>query len=495
MHMIANSPYNLANLIFAVAEKNLDRTAITTMDASVSFGQLQTLVTNFAARMQHHGITRSCCVALNIEHPVIAIALTIACSLVGSSWAPATSSVGASKDLLVTHVLHDGARRLEARDNFLLVDPSWSQPMQGNDDTQAVCFEGYRSPTDAWMITQSSGTTGTPKLMALDEVMTWRRTTETIAAKFPANPVLVCLFHPLSKPGILHALRILAIGGTAVFADILDIFGRARVDCVLGAPNHFTKFLDAAPPVRARIPLAIVGGASARKPFFSRMLRYFDAISYIYASTEASIVSTNLITEVESIQGAVSVGRPAPGTMVRIVGEDGTELPPLREGIVTLRTPWQVTGYIGNSELTANIFQDGWFYPGDLGYLAETGELYITGRVNDQLNVGGVKLNPDHIDELIQSTPGIKDGICFAQPTTNGIDQLVAAISIAGPVDLGRVIESLHKRLRDKFEPSQTPNNIYIVNEIPRNPNGKIMRSQLVEAVRGLTPIDVALLP
>jgi acyl-CoA synthetase (AMP-forming)/AMP-acid ligase II len=350
----------------------------------------------------------------------------------------------------------------------------------------ASTFEGYASASDPWMITQSSGTTGTPKLIAESETMICQRAINSVDPALPATPVYVCLFPPLSPPALVHGLGVLSIGGTLVFAQVTELLGRASVDCVLGAPNQFLSLLEAVPPSGdRRIPLARIAGAPASKTFLSRLLRYFSGVTYTYASTEASVVVANLITSVENLPENVSLGRPIPNVELCIVGEDGAVLPPGREGIVKLRAPWQVNEYVGDPALSATVFRDGWFYPGDLGYVSESGELTITGRVNEQLNIGGEKLNPTVIDTAILAAPGIKDAACFARRNAQGVDQLEAVIAVSGPMELPAILATLARQLAARFERPHIPRKIYVMSELPRLPNGKIARQSLPDATRG----------
>lgn len=157
--------------------------------------------------------------------------------------------------------------------------------------------------------------------------------------------------------------------------------------------------------------------------------------------------------------------------------------------MVKLRSPSQVSGYIGDPAATAAAFREGWFYPGDLGYLSDEGELYLTGRVDDVLNFGGSKVNAALVDEIIQATPGVIDGICFMQTTAHGLDEISAVISVAKDFDVAVVAADIRKRLAEKMKRMAVPKRIHVAANIPRNPNGKAVRGDATKAVSGIDPI------
>ena len=505
--MSVQSFYNLANLVAVQAEKERDRIAVATLDETVTYARLQVLVTNCALHMKRHGIDRSSCIALDIEHPLIAVSLILACSLVGCSWLYATQSAQDQTSIRITHALHDGVRRYKGGGEIVAVTPNWSVPPPGSSSRRRQAFEGYATPDDTWMIAQSSGTTGIPKFMAFSEALNWKRTTDMLARLVPPNAVMVSLFPPLSPPGIGWMLRVLAAGGTTIFGYFRDFSHRIGVDCVFGSPSQLIGLIDGMPPPKVRIATAICAGAATSKPFFTRMLQYFDTVRYVYASSEAAIVSMDVVTDAgapgggapggealggEALGNHVSVGAPLPGVSLQIVDADGVCQPVGGEGIVRIGTERLVPGYIGDPQAMADMFRDGWFYPGDLGFLAASGKLYVTGRANDQLNIGGVKINPELVDEVLRALPNLKDGACFTAPTADGVARLAVALVLVDKQDLPAAAQAVFAAIRARLGAGRTPGIFYFVNSIPRNPNGKLTRHLLVEAVRDQPVIHIA---
>ncbi len=113
----------------------------------------------------------------------------------------------------------------------------------------------------------------------------------------------------------------------------------------------------------------------------------------------------------------VSCGRPIPNTEVRIVDEQRRDLPQRHVGEIAIRSDCMLSGYYRRPEVTARAMQDGWYFTGDLGYLAE-GELYITGRKKDLIIVGGKNIYPQDIEHLVNEVAGVHPGrvVAFGVP-------------------------------------------------------------------------------
>ncbi len=109
-----------------------------------------------------------------------------------------------------------------------------------------------------------------------------------------------------------------------------------------------------------------------------------------------------------------SVGRPIPGFELRVVGKDAHEVVPRRIGRVLVRGPSLMDGYLDRPEATAEVFQDGWLDTGDLGFLDETGELYLTGRAKDALILRGRSYSPSDVEQAVSELPGVRRGCAVA---------------------------------------------------------------------------------
>ena len=163
------------------------------------------------------------------------------------------------------------------------------------------------------------------------------------------------------------------------------------------------------------------------------------------------------------------------------VGDAGDRpLPRGKEGIVRVRTAQAADCYLGDPETSARHFRGGWFYPGDVGYLREDDLLVVTGRQETLLNVGGDKINPEIVEEVLAAFPAIADVAVLNIPNELGIEEIYALIVTNKAFDEAELRKHCAQRLQAIFIPVR----FIAVEKIPRNDMAKIERGQLVKLFR-----------
>lgn len=120
-----------------------------------------------------------------------------------------------------------------------------------------------------------------------------------------------------------------------------------------------------------------------------------------------------------------------------------------------------------------------WFEPGDLGYM-ENGELFITGRKNEQLNVGGVKIDPVSIQDEIRKVDGVFDCMVFLDETQQ-IEYQLSALVVTANREVSREVYTVCK---EKFGISKVPQNLYYVDDLPRTEGGKVSRKLAPDVIK-----------
>lgn len=176
-----------------------------------------------------------------------------------------------------------------------------------------------------------------------------------------------------------------------------------------------------------------------------------------------------------------SVGRPLPDVIERIVDiESGQDLPPEQEGEVRISGPNIMRGYFNLPEQTAAAFDEqGFFKTGDMGHLDRDGHLHITGRLKEMLIVGGENVFPREIEEVVDQHPDV---------LASGVVGLMDPIRGEVPVAFVEAIEgaSVDEQevkgfCRERLAGYKVPREIRVLEELPRNPTGKLMRRKLKE--------------
>ncbi len=474
---------NLALAVLDRASRQPDKLAFVMAGRPIPYSRVAALVVNFARRMQGLRISRQSIVGLAIRDMPTATIATLAVALLGGRWVP-VSSTSASVYPGTTHVLAAGpAAKLPGR---VAIDQSWynAPPLPPG----IPPFPGHADPDDAWMIAHSSGTTGKPKFMAISYGNVWRRIGNP-ELQDGAAPTTWNLFPPTSAHGARVNTGNLVLGGTNVAAAPWPELLRLGVNRVIGSPAQVSAAIfDRVEPPSRRIRSLKVAGAQVTQKFVATALTYFEELHLAYGATEVGAVTLWRLTATDQFDGGA--GRPGDGAEIEIVDEASLPVTSGSEGIVRLRTPSIVPGYVNEPALTADAFRGGWFHPGDRGFLDSTGSLHITGRLNDVLNAGGMKLNASDLDEIIQLHPSVADGYCFMLPDAQGVDVLSAMVSLrpgATPESLG----TLRAMATASLGRSRAPHRAYVAESMPRNESGKPMRAAAAQLASRLEPIEL----
>jgi acyl-coenzyme A synthetase/AMP-(fatty) acid ligase len=474
--------HNPAFAILDRAAQQPDAIAFVVGGHAITYRRFTELMVHFTRRMRALGITRGSTVGLAIKDAATATLAALAVALLGGRWVPA-SSASAAVFPGVTHVLGSGiGARQPGR---IEIGKDWYDAPPFDPEALST-FPGYADPGDTWIIAHSSGTTGSPKFMPVTYAKVWRRM-ENPELQDGVAPTTWNLFPATSYVGLKINAGNLVLGGTNVAGAAWDELVRLGVTRVMGSPAQLSAAIfGPTPPPQTRLRSLKVTGALITRPFVETALAYFEELHVLYAATESGVATVLRLTEASQFDG--SVGLPFDGAEVEVVDQRHQPVPPGGEGIVRIRTGWAVPGYIDEPSATAQFFRDGWFYPGDLGRLAPTGALYVTGRSNDVLSAGGMKLNAAELDEIIQFLPGIADGFCFMRPDRQGVEMLSAMVTLrpgVGP----EALRLLRTVATARLGQSRAPRLAFVVEKLPRNDNGKPMRSAAAELAAGLTPI------
>ncbi|HLL90434.1 MAG TPA: AMP-binding protein [Tepidisphaeraceae bacterium] len=173
-----------------------------------------------------------------------------------------------------------------------------------------------------------------------------------------------------------------------------------------------------------------------------------------------------------------SVGRLIPGASAKIVGDDGK---PADSGEVWLKGPMIMKGYLNRDDATKEVLTaDGYFKTGDLGHVDADGYLFITGRKKDLIIVAGEKVTPREIEEAILTSQAVADVAVVGRKDPSRGEAVVAFV-IAKE---GQAVtpEQVKDACKQQGLPGwKTPRDVYIVNDLPRSPTGKVLKRVLVE--------------
>jgi long-chain acyl-CoA synthetase len=211
--------------------------------------------------------------------------------------------------------------------------------------------------------------------------------------------------------------------------------------------------------------LCFSAGTALPRPVFDAFKARFGVpVRQHYGCTEAGSLTANLDADPE--QTADSAGTPIGPVEIRIV-----------DGEVAVRSPAMTSGYSDMAELNREAFRDGFFLTGDQGVLDAEGRLTITGRKKLLIEVGGYKVDPIEVGDVVAAHPGVRDAVVVGVNGREGADQLVKAVVVAG----GELDEAdLIGFCQDRLANYKVPRVVEVRDEIPRSPLGKVLRKYLV---------------
>lgn len=186
---------------------------------------------------------------------------------------------------------------------------------------------------------------------------------------------------------------------------------------------------------------------------------------------------------VDKASGALSVGVPIYNTVVRIVGDDGTELPPGEVGEIVTSGPQVVSGYWNKPEETAKAIPGGALHTGDVGYMDAEGWFYIVDRKKDQINAGGYKVWPREVEDVLYEHEAVREAAVVGVPDEYRGETVKAFVSLRP----GRSVTEaeLIAFAKERMAAYKYPRSIEFLDEIPKTATGKLLRRELRDRERG----------
>ena len=338
----------------------------------------------------------------------------------------------------------------------------------------------------------TSGTTGVPKGVVMTHGRTLTIATDWVAMTgLSAGDVYLQVnpyFHMFGlKAGILASV---AAGATMLPEPVFDVdrvlsrVASERVTVLPGPPTLYQSILDH--PARgdhdlSTLRVAVTGAADIPVELIRRVDAElpFSRVVTGYGLTEGGTAcGTSDADDAEAV--ATTVGRPRPGFEVRIVDEGGREVAPGEAGEVLLRGGSIMLGYLDDPVETAKVLTaEGWLHTGDLGSLDEAGRLRIVGRVKDMFIVGGFNAYPAEIENALLRHPAIAQAAVIGVPDQRLGEVGMAFVVVSEPVSG----EDIIKWSREQMANYKVPRAVTIVDTLPLNATGKVMKDTLRELV------------
>jgi len=453
------------------ARKFAGRPALIGPGVALTHAQLDGCVARAAAALEKQGVKPNDVVGVSMEtsplHLVTLLALgrTGACSVHVWSEHPRPVKETLVAQFGVAHLIGGPGRSTSLR-----ADPAWVEP------GVAPAHEDRAIPASPWRIALSSGTTGLQKAVRFTHLQILDYL-ELHDRAVPMNPDERYLCHRGldSNLALNTAICHLRAGGAVVFpasrslAHAIEAIDRHAVTQLALPPNFLRDLLDLAPEGGVRFPglrLIRVAGSTV-SPALEKACkaRLSPNLASVYGMVEIGFATVG--------------GRVVPGIQVEVVDGQDAPLPAGTTGILRLRRTGMPQEYFRNPVASEKAYRNGWFYPGDTGRIDADGLVHIEGRVDDKLNLDGLKVEPGPVERALQEHPSVVDAIVFAAAPDGGPSALFAAATLRAPVEEKALIAHCRSRVGRMF----TPVRIFFVKDFPRNDAGKVLRTELARRV------------
>ena len=340
---------------------------------------------------------------------------------------------------------------------------------------------------DLALLIYTSGSTGRPKGVMLDhanvEAMSSMMTEHFGLTEADHCLLILPLFHAnaimVSALAVLRAGGRLSVVGRFSAGRFFEQVERLRPTYFSAVPTIYAVLAALPPEVKpdtSSLRFVICGAAPVSRELLERSQERFGfEIVEGYGLTEGTCASA--CNPVDGVRKLGTVGPALPGQRIRIVGPDGSELPPGESGEVVISGPTVMRGYLNRPEATAETIRDGWLHTGDVGRLDEDGYLTIVDRIKDMVIRGGENIYPKEIEAVLSGADGVLEAAVVGRPDEMYGEVPVAYVSVYPGAETTE--DGLLAHCRRHLTKAKVPERVHIVDALPRNPVGKIDKPAL----------------
>lgn len=353
------------------------------------------------------------------------------------------------------------------------------------------------APDDAVFIMYTSGTTGKPKgaVMTHGASVAWHYSAMATAdTRYRERCYTVApLFH---IGGIGVVTSAIHRGMTNVIDQMFDpgrvwrMIAREKIGSTFLVPamlNFMLKHEEAWTHDHSHLRGIMCGAAPVPVSLIEAFTSRGVDIHQVYGATETH-GGICLMTPEKASEKAGSTGRPYYGLEVRVVDEDGHDVPPGVPGEVITRGPHVLREYWNKPEETAKSFKDGWFYLGDVAEVDADGFIYIKDRSKDMVISGGENIYPAEVENVLLSHQDVAEVAVIGQPSEKWGESVCAVVVPKPDVDVDGLQQELMAISAEKLASYKRPKAFEFIGEIPRNPSGKALKRVLRERFPGPAP-------
>jgi long-chain acyl-CoA synthetase len=344
-----------------------------------------------------------------------------------------------------------------------------------------------RAPDDTAVILYTSGTTGTPKGAELTHA-NLKTNCEITRDMFGIGGDVVTLgalplFHSFGQTCGMNAT--LAAGGTLSLiprfdpGKALEIIERDRVNLFQGVPTMYSALLHHEGHEKfdtATLELCVSGGSAMPVELMRSFEEAFGCkILEGYGLSESSPVASFNRPDRERKPG--SIGIPIEGVEMKVVDDDGNDVPQGEVGEIVIRGHNVMKGYWNKPDETGETLIDGWLHTGDIAKIDEDGYFFIVDRKKDLIIRGGYNVYPREIEEVLYEHPAVREAAVIGVKDDNLGEEVGAAVALKDGEEASA--QELRDFVKEQVAAYKYPRRVWFVDDLPKGPTGKILKREI----------------
>jgi long-chain acyl-CoA synthetase len=348
--------------------------------------------------------------------------------------------------------------------------------------------------TDPCAIFYTSGTTGLPKGAMVSHVnLEMNGYNQMIADRSRRDDINLVATPVYHIGAVFMAVTYMLLGCTQVLlprfqpALWLETLAKRRATVALLVPTLINAVLNeprCAEADLSSLRLIFYGGGPMHTSVLERAMRTLGcSFTQGYGLTETLeatfLTADDHVPDGDELQRArlASAGREAVGAEIRIANAEGNEVPPGEMGEILVKSRSVIAGYWRMPEESARVIRNGWFHTGDVGYLDQDRYLFVVDRIKDMVISGGVNIYTKEIEEVLYQHPAVLEAAIIGL-TDEKWGEVVTAV-VARKPDMNVTAEELIEHCRASLASYKKPRQVFFLEELPKNPSGKILKREL----------------
>jgi long-chain acyl-CoA synthetase len=485
--------HNLADVFVGLADRWPDRPAVESPDSSLTFSQLIRRASHIAELLRRRGVGVGDRIGIAQTSNAEAFVLMLgvwhcgATALVMDFRTRANERRKLAESLGIKFFVED--RAAPGTDPYATVrnDGAWiEEEAQAGSARMPAPVPGNHIA----VIGVSSGTSGLPQPVALSHGCLFTRYSMAVTSPQWARGGRLIVSAPLAFSATRkHALSRMLDGGSVFFTPVLvssehlaEMIETSRATAMLCVPAVARGLMDLATPGTPLFPaldyLMCCGAPMTPGEKLAAREMLTPGFVQNYGSTMAGMITVLESADIDA--KANSVGRALPHVRIEVVDDQDCPLPTGDIGTIRVRTPAAAEPLsLGGGEgeqRTSDLILGGWVYPGDVGALDKDGFLTIVGRTSDLIIRGGVNVYPSEVEAILADHAAIAEAAVVGWPDRIMGEEVAAFVVLRSTAEPREILAYCRSRL----QPDKQPREVFIIDAMPRNANGKLMKSVLI---------------